>query len=581
MKIETIKAHFAGHYNAFYGKYLPSIKKIGGQEFSALCPFHDDTNPSFNFNNDNGQFFCHGCGKKGNIIHFFAKLHNLNEKHDFPKILKQIAADFGIPDDEVQPKLVKTYDYLDEEGKLLFQVCRYEPKTFKQRHGNGTGKWIYNLEGIRRVLYRLPDVLKASEVVIVEGEKDSDNVSELGFCGTTCPMGAKKWRPEYSESLKDKDVILVPDNDDEGRTHMLRVAQSLQGIAKSIKWIQLEGLPSKGDISDWIDKFSDKTEAAERLSVLIEAAPIYKPPKKHTIDDIIFPSQDFINIELPERKSYMYPIIGEQQIILLPGFRGVGKTFLALSMADAITAGKDLGPWQARESVPTLYLDGEMAVQDIRSRLRLLNPSDERKSPLYLYSDAYANLLGIPRASLLSESWRSTIKRIISARHIKFFIIDNIASLAAGIDENKKSEWDVVNQWLIELRFTGVTTLLLHHTGKDGNDQRGTSAREDNVDLSILLKRPPNYSPENGADFIVSFSKARVPFEVLKLMQDYRFTLTQDDAGNTVWKYGTAKAEVRKEVQRMLSEGHQYDEIAATLGITKGYISRIKKESAK
>lgn len=581
MKIETIKSFFASsRYNIFYEKYLEKVKKIGnGMEYSAICPFHDDTKPSFNFNNENGLYHCHGCNESGDIITFFAKRHNLDAKKDFPKIVKQIANDFGITDDETPPALVKTYEYIDENGNNLFQVCRYEPKTFRQRHKDGSGKWINNMDGVRRILYRLPDVINANEVCIVEGEKDADNVSALGFCGTTCPMGAGKWRAEYSECMKDKDVILIPDNDEKGRAHMLQVAQSLEGIAKSIKLIELDGLPEKGDFSDWIVKYADGAEAAERLSLMIESAPIYESPRLYTIDDIIIPSQDFINIEMPKLKSYLYPVIGEQQIILLPGYRGVGKTFFALSLADAITREKDFGPWKAIESVPSLYLDGEMAMQDTKQRLLLLNPSDERESPLYLYSDALASRCGVPRANLLNEIWRNEIKRILLKLNIKLFIIDNIASLAPGIDENKKDAWDVVNQWLIELRFAGVTTLLLHHTGKDGKDQRGTSAREDNVDLSILLKRPPDYSPENGADFIVSFSKSRVPFEALKLMQDYRFTLTQDDGGHAIWTFGSVKAERKKEVKRMLDEGHSYDEIVATLGITKGYISRIKNES--
>lgn len=579
MKIKKIKDFFTGRYNIFYEKYIGKIKKISnGNEYAATCPFHKDSNPSFNFNGDSGLYHCHGCGAEGNFIQFFSKLNNLHEKKDFPKILKQIANDFGISDNEVQLTLVKTYDYLDEEGNQLFQVCRYEPKTFRQRHKDNSGNWIYNMENVRRVLYRLPDVLNNEEVIIVEGEKDADNVSALGLCGTTCPMGAKKWRPEYSECLEGKDVILIPDNDDQGRAHMLQVAQHLQGLAKSIKLIELDGLNPKGDISDWLEKFIDNEEAAERLCIIIEAIPTYEIPRNYSIEDIILSSQKFINIQMPERQSYLYPIICEKQIILLSGYRGVGKSFFGLSLANAITTGKDFGPWKMGNSVPALYLDGEMAIQDVKQRLLLLNPSDERKSPLHIYNDAYANTLGIPRASLLNEMWRTEIKRILLKLKIKLFIIDNIASLAPGIDENNKKEWDVVNQWLIELRFAGITTLLLHHTGKNGNDQRGTSAREDNVDLSILLKRPPNYSPENGADFIVSFSKSRVPFDALKMMQDYRFTLAQDEAGNALWAYGTAKAEIKKEVQRMLAEGYSNKEIVETMQISKGYVSQIKNE---
>ena len=73
---------------------------------------------------------------------------------------------------------------------------RYEPKDFSQRRPDGNGGWIWKnlFKDVKPILYRLPEVVNANEVLIVEGEKDCDNLSELGFVATTCPMGAKKWR---------------------------------------------------------------------------------------------------------------------------------------------------------------------------------------------------------------------------------------------------------------------------------------------------------------------------------------------------------------------------------------------------
>ena len=71
--------------------------------------------------------------------------------------------------------IVAIYDYTDEAGKLIFQVCRFDPKDFRQRQPNGTGKWIWKVKGLRVVPYRLPEVLKAIAekriVFINEGEK--------------------------------------------------------------------------------------------------------------------------------------------------------------------------------------------------------------------------------------------------------------------------------------------------------------------------------------------------------------------------------------------------------------------------
>jgi putative DNA primase/helicase len=89
-------------------------------------------------------------------------------------------------------------------------------------------------------------------VLIVEGEKDVDNLAEIGVVATCNPGGAEKWQDNYNEILRDKDVVLVPDNDAPGAKHANKVGAALQGIAKSIRILHLPGLPEKGDISDWL-----------------------------------------------------------------------------------------------------------------------------------------------------------------------------------------------------------------------------------------------------------------------------------------------------------------------------------------
>ena len=93
------------------------------------------------------------------------------------------------------------------------------------------------------MLYHLPEVLEAIKkgetIYVCEGEKDADNLRKLGLQATTNPMGAGKWRPEYSESLTGANVVILPDKDEPGRKHAAQVAQSLIGKAKSIKVLEL------------------------------------------------------------------------------------------------------------------------------------------------------------------------------------------------------------------------------------------------------------------------------------------------------------------------------------------------------
>jgi hypothetical protein len=319
-----------------------------------------------------------------------------------------------------------------------------------------------------------------------------------------------------------------------------------------------------------IAKAIDATPETYRERINEPAIPSHdEQPSSKGFDAAILESREFRRLELPARKRYLHPLIQEQQITLYTGPRGLGKTWLGMGIADAVTRCKDFGPWEAIEAAPCLYLDGEMATVDTQNRDIFLNPRNEREAPLYIYSDAYANSLGLPRANLLDPQWRERMGAMLSDRNIKLFVIDNLASLAGGIDENAKKDWDPVNEWLIELRFRGISTLMLHHTNKEGG-QRGTSAREDNVDLSILLKKPSNYQIESGADFIVTFTKTRLPLEDLKFAQDYRFTLTQDEDGNATWLWTTARAETKQLVLDMLNEGVSAKDVASALTISAG-----------
>jgi hypothetical protein len=574
---EVIRNYFKNNYQAFYEKYLPDIKKIGGDEFKAHCPFpnHEDKNASFNFNNLTGQYYCHGCGKKGDFIHFYAKINGLDTKRDFGKILRGISNDFGIPWQEQQSHTEKTYNYTDEQGNLLYQVVRMIPKDFRQRRPGNNGKpWIWDLKNVERVLYNLPQVIKASEILIVEGEKDADTLNNLGFTATTCPMGAKKWRPEYNEPLKGKDIVLMPDNDLEGKEHMTQVAMSLNGQVKSLKLIELPGLPSKGDVSDFIAKYNDDRDGAlEKLSFLIEEAGPYEPPKKPTIENAILQAKDFIALELPAKKHFLNPWLTEQSITLISGWRGTGKTWLALSILDAVSKGNSFGPWAAGEKVRCLFCDGEMPIQDIMERTKELGVDS-----VGIYSDAYSNSLGLPKTNLLSEKWRVEMKRILNKKGIKLWAIDNLASLAGGIDENSKKDWDPINAWLLDLRFAGIATIMLHHTNKEGG-QRGTSAREDNLDNSIILKRTFDYTPEEGCKFILNFGKARVRTQDLGLITDTQFQLREDGTGQLKWAFGSIKAESKKEILKLTDEGVKGSDIASLVGVSRAYVSKIQKEA--
>jgi hypothetical protein len=149
----------------------------------------------------------------------------------------------------------KTYDYIDEAGCLRYQTVRYDPKDFQQRQPSGPGQWVWNLRGVERVLYRLPQLVNADPketVWIVEGEKDADALHNLGLVSTTNVGGAGQWWASYNAWLRGRKVVLLPDNDDKGRKHMHKVAAHLVGVAASVRRLELPNLPDRGDVSDWL-----------------------------------------------------------------------------------------------------------------------------------------------------------------------------------------------------------------------------------------------------------------------------------------------------------------------------------------
>lgn len=183
--------------------------------------------------------------------------------------------------------LEATYDYTDVNGELLYQVMRYRlpngKKKFMQRRPDNRGGWIYDLDGVGRILYRAGGLIDHPEstVVIVEGEKDADRLNDLFVArsmtavATTGAQGAddtERWR-SYAEFLRGRACVVIPDNDPRGLRHARGVCDYLDGIAGSVKLVELSEVGSKGDVSDWLDADND----VDDLWRLIVEAPAWDP----------------------------------------------------------------------------------------------------------------------------------------------------------------------------------------------------------------------------------------------------------------------------------------------------------------
>ena len=244
-----------------------------GSSWSSLCPAHDDNNPSLSINEtSDGKVLlkCHaGCETEAIVGALDLTMADL-----FPAKKSQ---------NGFSGRLTSTYAYQDETGNLLYEVCRYEPKGFSQRAPDGSGGWVKSIKGVRRVLYRLPEIITAVQrgktIFICEGEKDVEAMESHGFVATCNSGGAtkdvtdSKWPDTCTEYLRGDDVVIVADKDNAGRIHAQVVATKLRGIAKSIRIVELPDV-NDSPVKDAHDYFAAGGTTEEFDAIVVSAPPV-------------------------------------------------------------------------------------------------------------------------------------------------------------------------------------------------------------------------------------------------------------------------------------------------------------------
>ena len=252
-----------------------------GESWSGLCPAHKDTIPSLSVTEASDQrllVHCYaGCSTESVVQALGLMMSDL-----FPS--KRCSKAIG--------HLIASYDYKNETDKLLYQVCRFEPKDFRQRRPDGHGGWVWNLNGTPRILYRLRELLNADRddwVFVTEGERDADNVFALGLTATTNPCGALKWKHLSDDSaLHRRHIAILPDRDNTGRRHAHDVATRLHEKSAEVKIVQLGG--NVKDVTDWIEieRRTGRTngELRKTLLNLVDKTATFDPTENALSDDI-------------------------------------------------------------------------------------------------------------------------------------------------------------------------------------------------------------------------------------------------------------------------------------------------------
>mgnify|MGYP002624088587 CR=1 FL=1 len=389
---------------------------IDGQ-YAACCPAHDDNRASLSIReDDNGRVLvnCHaGCTRED--------------------ILGG----------------AKTYPYCGETGELLFQVVKQPGKRFFQRRPDGRGGWINSTKGVRRVLYRLPELLAAdpSETIFIcEGEKDADALTDLGLVATCNPGGAGKWQSQFADGLRGQPIVILPDNDPSGEKHAQTVATALHGHAALLKVVELPGLPPGGDVSDYLN--SGKTKAD--LLAVVDAAPEWKPTAPA---GSITWGDEIVTTKIDELWPRRFPL---GKLVLLAGEQGVGKGLLLSDMIGRLTSGRGWHDCPGTiEPCDCIYITSED------------DPADTI-IPRIVSAGGNRSRLGFPQHFYSGEDIPK-LDAMLNGRNVKLVVLDPLNQYVDAANAHRDADVrKALAPWTEFAARHGVSLIGIMHLNKDG-----------------------------------------------------------------------------------------------------------------
>lgn len=377
------------------------------------------------------------------------------------------------------------YVYTDAAGEPLFEVVRFAPKTFRQRHRDPqTGEVVWNLKDTQRVLYRLPRVLAAASeggrVYVVEGEKDVESLEGHGCVATCNPGGAGKWRDDYNAALAGAEVIVVSDRDEPGRDHARKVAAALGGVAASVRVLE----PAAGkDVTDHLI-------AGRSVADLVEWSDV-EVPGAATGEGAHAEGRPFVEVNvgammqagIPE-PLMLTPWLYARALISLNSEPGFGKTLVMLWLAlQVMQLGCDV-----------VYMDEENGPEVIGERLAALGADPTLVSERFHYFP------------FESRSWSKPDLAAFAAMLAQFdpalVVVDSLADFLVEADKDEDKAKDVtkfIRSILGPVRDQGGTLILLDHVIKAAEQAdsggrkkrsrygRGSGSKLGKVDAAFLL----------------------------------------------------------------------------------------------
>ena len=507
-----------------------------GDQWSCRCPAHEDRHASLSMKVKDAKLLVHchaGCQQ-------FAVIEQLKAMQLWPTQSKPIP--MPEPLQLVAPKargsIVATYDYTDENGELLYQAVRMEPKDFRQRKPVNGSSWDWSIKDVRRVLYRLPEVLDAvasnQTIYICEGEKDVEAARSLGLVATCNAMGAdngsgNKWLDDFATPLTGADVVVIPDQDEAGIRHAERVIESLKGRAKNVGVVVVgEGK----DLSDWIASGATKSDIESQV---IDAFSVVKEAEITTKNHF---SSGFKFFDVADLIKNIQPIdwtvrhyFETDSLALIYGPPGGGKSFFAVDIAASIATGTAFFSSSVKQG-PVFYIAGEGHNGLSRRFLgwEIAHTIAIPAGALYKSSGAM-QVLNEESCQSVSDQIFEVCERLGQAP--RAIIIDTLARNYGAGDENSTEDMSRfilhIDRWF-RARFTTFVATV-HHAGHNMERARGSSALKAAVDSECEVTKD-----ESGA-IRVRFTKmkeAECPPDLLLRLSSVELPGVVDDEGQPV-----------------------------------------------
>lgn len=480
-----------------------------------------------------------------------------------------------------RPRETGHYEYADADGTVLYRTVRIEQvgkrKRFQAQRPDGRGGWINGMGDALRVPYRLPEIRAAIEratlkdqdmptVYLVEGERKADKLASWGLVATAVAFGCKGWRKEYADALAGCTVIILPDNDDEGRGFAGKAGTDLQGAGCSIRIIDLPGLPPKGDIMDW-------TGSAEDLRALVEKMPA---PAAETF--AVADLGAWATIQPTPKPFIMAGFVPARELTLATGAGGANKSTFGQQLATCCAAGVPMLGIDVMQG-PALYITAEddddrlhwmqthicraLAVDmaGMAGKLHLVSLRGRLGNELATF-DAEGKLRPAPSFQLLKATIEQTGSSLV--------VLDNAAHLFAGNENDRQQVTAFVNLLYSLCRDLGVTIILVAHSNKAGDSYSGSTAWLNAVRSQIVLQRPEGaIDPDER---LLTLGKANYARQGEELrFRWHEFALVRDE---------DLPADLRQEMAATVQASHDNDVFLRCLDVRNGQERAVSENAA-